>query len=72
MLLVLSSPFFAPSSSHIAELAIQQRLPSMFIFKAYVQAGGLISYGVDPQTNYRLLGFFASKILNEQTSRSSR
>jgi ABC-type uncharacterized transport system substrate-binding protein len=64
MLLVLSSPFFGAYGSHIAELAIQQRLPSMFIFKTYVQAGGLISYGVDPQANYRLLGFYVSKILN--------
>ncbi|HZC57859.1 MAG TPA: ABC transporter substrate-binding protein [Xanthobacteraceae bacterium] len=64
MLLVLSSPFFAPSRAHIAELAIQQRLPAMFIFKTYAQAGGLMSYGVDPDANYRQLGFYASKILN--------
>ena len=64
LLLVLSSPFFSPYRSHIAELAIQQRLPTMFIFKTYVQAGGLISYGVDPQANYRQLGFYVSKILN--------
>jgi putative tryptophan/tyrosine transport system substrate-binding protein len=64
MLLVLSSPFFAPARAHIAELAIQQRLPTMFIFKTYVQAGGLISYGVDPQANFRQLGYYASKILN--------
>ena len=64
MLLVLSSPFFTPSRSHIAELAIQQRLPTMFIFKTYVQAGGLISYGVDPQAIYRQLGFYVAKILN--------
>jgi len=64
LLLVLSSPFFSAYRSHIAELAIQQRLPTMFIFKTYVQAGGLISYGVDPQANYRQLGFYVSKILN--------
>jgi putative tryptophan/tyrosine transport system substrate-binding protein len=64
MLLVLSSPFFTVYRSHIAELAIQQRLPTMFIFKAYVQAGGLISYGVDPPAIYRQLGFYVSKILN--------
>ena len=46
MLLVLSIQYFTRSRSHIAELAIQQRLPTMFIFKVYVQAGGLISYGV--------------------------
>ena len=64
MLLVLSSQFFTISRSHIAELAIRQRVPTMFIFKTYVQAGGLISYGVDPQDIYRQLGFYVAKILN--------
>jgi ABC-type uncharacterized transport system substrate-binding protein len=36
----------------------------MFIFKVYVQAGGLISYGVDPVTNFRQVGFYVAKILN--------
>jgi putative ABC transport system substrate-binding protein len=64
MLLVLSSQYFTLARSHIAELAIQQRLPTMFIFKAYVQAGGLISYGVDPVANFRQVGFYVAKILN--------
>jgi putative ABC transport system substrate-binding protein len=64
MLLVLSSPFFTPQRSHIAELAVGQRLPTMFIFKSYAEAGGLISYGVDPQPIFRQLGFYVAKILN--------
>jgi putative ABC transport system substrate-binding protein len=36
----------------------------MFIFKIYVQAGGLISYGVEPQAMFRQVGFYVSKILN--------
>lgn len=64
MLLVLSSQFFSLQREHIAKLAIQQRLPSMFIFKGYVQAGGLISYGVDPKAMFRELGFYVAKILN--------
>jgi putative tryptophan/tyrosine transport system substrate-binding protein len=64
MLLVLSSAFFALSRAHIAELAIQQRLPTMFTFKSYAQAGGLISYGVDPPAMYRQVAFYAAKILN--------
>jgi putative ABC transport system substrate-binding protein len=64
MLLVLSSEYFALFRAHIADLAIQQRLPTMFIFKIYVQAGGLISYGVDPQVMFRQVGFYVSKILN--------
>jgi putative ABC transport system substrate-binding protein len=64
MLLVLSSQYFTLSGSRIAELAIQQRLPTMFIFKVYVQAGGLMSYEVDPVANFRQVGFYAAKILN--------
>ena len=63
MLLVLSSPFFALSRAHIAELAMQQRLPTMFIFKSYAQIGGLISYGIDPAANFRELGSYVAKIL---------
>jgi len=63
MLLVLSSPLFSDFRTHIAELAIQQRLPTMFIFKGYVQAGGLISYGIDPSANFRQVGLYAAKIL---------
>ena len=64
MLLVLSSPFFSDFRARIAELAIQQRLPTMFIFKSYVQAGGLISYGVDPKANFRQVGLYVAKVLN--------
>ena len=64
MLLVLSSQFFALSRAHIAELAIQQRLSTMFIFKSYAQAGGLISYGIDPSAVFRQVGFYVAKILN--------
>jgi putative tryptophan/tyrosine transport system substrate-binding protein len=63
MLLVLSSPFFSDFRARIAELAIQQQLPTMFIFKSYVQAGGLISYGIDPAANFRQVGLYVAKIL---------
>jgi putative tryptophan/tyrosine transport system substrate-binding protein len=64
MLLVLSSPFFTRYREHIADLAIAQRLPTMFIFKSYVDAGGLMSYGTDPSAIFRQLGFHAAKILD--------
>ena len=47
----------------IADLAVRQRLPSMFIFKAYAEAGGLMSYGADPVAMYRQGGTFVAKIL---------
>ena len=47
MVQVLSSPYFSEHRPQIADLAIQYRLATMFIFKSYVRAGGLMSYGVD-------------------------
>src|SRR5258708_10909323 len=46
MLQVLSSPAFNPHRAHIAELAIGHRLPTMFIFRTYVEAVGLLSFCV--------------------------
>jgi putative ABC transport system substrate-binding protein len=40
-LLILSSPYFAKARPQLAGLSIKYRLPAMFIFKSYVQAGGL-------------------------------
>jgi putative ABC transport system substrate-binding protein len=63
MLLVLSSPHFTSSQSRIATLAIGQQLPTMFIFKSYVEAGGFMSYGVDFIAMHRRIAAFVGKIL---------
>src|SRR5262249_38939123 len=63
MLHVLSSPAFNPQRAHIVELAIQHRLPTMFIWRAYVEAGGLMSYGVDNGPMWRRAASYVAKIL---------
>jgi len=63
MLLVLSSPLFALYRRELANLAIEHRLPAMFIFKSYVQVGGLMSYGVNQPAMYRRTADFVAKIL---------
>jgi len=63
MLLVLSSPNFAPFAPAIAQLAIQYRLPAMFIFRSYVEAGGLMSYGADYLAMHRQAATYVAKIL---------
>jgi ABC-type uncharacterized transport system substrate-binding protein len=63
MLLLLSGPFFAQRRGQLVELALHQRLPTMFIFKAYVEAGGLMSYGADNVAMYRQGGSFVAKVL---------
>jgi putative tryptophan/tyrosine transport system substrate-binding protein len=63
MLHVLSSPLFTPQSALIAQLAIRNRLPTMFIFRHYVEAGGLMSYGVDTGPMWRRAASYVAKIL---------
>jgi putative tryptophan/tyrosine transport system substrate-binding protein len=63
MLLVLSSPDFTPLRSQIAELAISYRLPTMFIFKTYVEAGGILSYGAVLVAMHRQAATHMVKIL---------
>jgi putative ABC transport system substrate-binding protein len=42
---------------------MQHRLPTMFTFKYYVQAGGLMSYGIDTIPIFRRAASFVAKIL---------
>jgi putative ABC transport system substrate-binding protein len=63
MLLVLSSPLFAEHRAQLAELAIEHRLPSMFIFKTYVEVGGLMTYSVDQAAMYRRTAAYVARIL---------
>jgi putative tryptophan/tyrosine transport system substrate-binding protein len=63
MVLVLSGPTFSTQRSHIADLAIQYRLPTMFTFKHYVEAGGLMSYGIDTVPIFRRAASFVAKLV---------
>jgi putative ABC transport system substrate-binding protein len=62
IVLVLSSPFFIPHTAQIPKLAIEHRLPTMFINKDYVVAGGLMSYGADFWLMYRRAADHVAKI----------
>lgn len=63
MVLVLSGPTFAMQRAHIADLAMRYRLPTMFTFKYYVEAGGLMSYGIDTVPLFRRAASFVAKLL---------
>jgi putative ABC transport system substrate-binding protein len=62
-LLVLSSPHFISARGQIVQLAIQHRMPTMFIFRTYVEAGGLLSYGADFAAMHRQAATHVAKIL---------
>jgi putative ABC transport system substrate-binding protein len=63
MVLAFSGPTFGAQRGHIADLAMQHRLPTMFTFRFYVEAGGLMSYGIDAVPIFRRAGSSVAKLL---------
>jgi putative tryptophan/tyrosine transport system substrate-binding protein len=57
-----SVPFFA-ERKRIVELAVKYRLPAIYPQDDFVEAGGLMSYGVDYDDLYRRAAVYVDKIL---------
>ena len=47
----------------VADLAATSRLPAMYDWRMYVDAGGLMSYGTDPAEAIRQAALYAGRIL---------
>lgn len=62
-LLVLQSPMFAGNARAFADLAARHRIPVMYSIPAFVEAGGLISYGFVADEQYKLVAASIDKIL---------
>jgi putative ABC transport system substrate-binding protein len=62
-ILVLESASIFRGRAQIAQLAIENRIPTSFAFREYVDVGGLVSYGVNFTTMYRRAAEYADKIL---------
>jgi putative ABC transport system substrate-binding protein len=60
---ILASPFFRSQRVRIAALALEHHFPTMVPHRAYVEAGGLISYGPDFRDLIRRASVFVDKIL---------
>jgi len=63
-MLILSTPLLISHMPKVIEMATANRLPTMFINKDWVLAGGLMSYGADFTTMWRRGADYAAKILN--------
>jgi len=61
-LIVTADAYLYAQRQRIAALALANRLPAVFPFAAYVDAGGLMSYGVDPAPAIRMTAIFVDKI----------
>jgi putative tryptophan/tyrosine transport system substrate-binding protein len=62
-LLMVFSPFFTTHRRRLLELAAEHRLPGMYESRAYVEAGGLMSYNVSSAALHRRAGSYVDRIL---------
>ena len=60
--IVSSDRFFLTQQQRIADLALKQRIPSIFSERAYVEAGGLMSFGDSLKNFYRSAAGYVDKI----------
>jgi ABC-type uncharacterized transport system substrate-binding protein len=62
-LAVIPDTLFINRRAQLAGLAMRHAIPAIFPFRQYVEAGGLMSYGSDIRTSYRLVGIYTGRIL---------
>ena len=58
-----ADPFLISRSEQLAELTVRHAVPTIFQFREFVAAGGLISYGGSLTDAYRQAGIYAGRIL---------
>jgi putative ABC transport system substrate-binding protein len=62
-LIVTASALAVRHRDLITMLAARHRLPAVYPFREFVTAGGLISYGIDQNDNYRRAAVYVDRIL---------
>jgi putative ABC transport system substrate-binding protein len=62
-LAVGADPFFFMEREQLVALAARHAVPTMYFFREFVAAGGLISYGTRLIEGYRQIGVYIGKVL---------
>jgi putative ABC transport system substrate-binding protein len=63
-LILAASPFFDTRRDKLVALAMGHALPTVYHFREFAVAGGLMSYGVSIPHIYRQVGVYAGRILS--------
>ena len=61
-LIVMTSPYFAIDRKRLVEFTLKQRIGSMFVFREYVDLGGLMSYGPNRVVLSRRMADYVNRI----------
>jgi putative ABC transport system substrate-binding protein len=62
-LVISSDSFFFTRSAQLAKLALRHAVPTIFGFREFVAAGGLMSYGGTLTESFRWVGVYTGRIL---------
>jgi putative tryptophan/tyrosine transport system substrate-binding protein len=62
-LVIGSDVFFNSRIERLAALTVQHALPAVYQYRAFVAAGGLMSYGGSLEESYRLAGIYTGRVL---------
>ena len=62
-LLVATNPFFFTRAAQLVVLAARYGMPTLYFRREFVAAGGLISYGSNPDETYHVAGTYVGRIL---------
>jgi putative ABC transport system substrate-binding protein len=62
-LVIGSDPFFNSRPQQLVALATRHAVPTMYPYREYTMAGGLVSYGESLADPYRLVGTYVGRIL---------
>jgi putative ABC transport system substrate-binding protein len=62
-LMIAPDTFFNTQSSQLAELALRSAIPTIYQYRTFAAAGGLMSYGGSITDAYRQVGIYTSRVL---------
>jgi putative ABC transport system substrate-binding protein len=62
-LLIASDPFFSSHIKQLAALSIRHAVPTVYQFREFAVAGGLLSYGTSFTQTFRTVGNYTGRIL---------
>jgi putative ABC transport system substrate-binding protein len=60
---IASDPFFTSRREQLAALTVRYAVPTIYQYREFTAAGGLMSYGGSNTDQYRLVGLYTGRIL---------
>ena len=63
-LVIGTDAFFINKAAHLGALSVRYSIPTIFEYRDFAAAGGLLSYGTNSASLFHILGLYAARILN--------